>query len=467
MSEDAPLPQPPELDAALLAEAAREVLASGGDDLEELVTSWVRRSGGVAKLALGTLGTRGAAIKLLIRGEGLHDLPASDLDEIAEEVVEFLARHKSAMMKVGQMLSYVDFVELSPAVRERLGSLQATSTPMSPEVIAAVVRSELGDIPQRVFARWSARPFAAASIGQVHRARLHDGTAVAVKVQYPGIETATRNDLRNASMLAAVLQPVSGEIEPQIVAREIRARLLEECDYELEAANQTQFREWFAADPEISVPRVVPDVSSKRVITTTLSEGRTWAEFAEADQAEKNRAGLIIFRMVFTSIFRHHSFNADPHPGNYLFRDGVVDFLDFGCVRRFPAEFVRRWRGLMRAVLEGDAYAHRVYLDSLRLTPEKERRGAFDYDYHMEISQYLYRPWLTDEPFAYTHDYVMESFKRLVQDNPNRSQLRLPAEFVFVNRLQWGLNSVLAALNAENRWRDVMLPLIYGDDGAG
>jgi predicted unusual protein kinase regulating ubiquinone biosynthesis (AarF/ABC1/UbiB family) len=445
---------------------AADVLGLDGDNLDELVTSWVRRSGGAAKVALGLLGVRTGAIDRLVHGERLRDLRTSDVDGITADIADFLSHHKGALMKVGQMLSYVDLVDLPPSARDLLESLQATSTPMSPEVIAEVVRSELGDIPHRVFARWTPRPFAAASIGQVHRARLHDGTPVAVKVQYPGVEAATRNDLRSASLLAAVLQPVSGEIDSRLVAKEIRTRLLEECDYLLEANNQQRFRAWYLDDPEISVPQVFAQVSSKRVLTTGLSSGRTWAEFADAPQEEKDRAGLTIFRMVFTSIFRHHCFNADPHPGNYLFRDDGIDFVDFGCVRRFTAEFVRRWRGLMRAVLEGDEYSHRVYLDSLRLTPEKDKRGEFDYAYHLEISQYLYRPWLTEGPFRYTQEYVKESFKLIVQDNPNRSRLRLPAEFVFVNRLQWGLNSVLAALDAEACWRDVMLPLLYDDDPA-
>jgi predicted unusual protein kinase regulating ubiquinone biosynthesis (AarF/ABC1/UbiB family) len=180
-----------------------------------------------------------------------------------------------------------------------------------------------------------------------------------------------------------------------------------------------------------------------------------------ASKARRDAAGRIIFRLVFTSIFRHHRFNCDPHPGNYLFGHDKVYFLDFGCVRQFEPRFIELWRGLMRSVLENDEGAHRTYLDALHISPRPERRKAFDYGYHMKVSRYLYRPWLTDEPFRYTPEYVKRSFGLLVSRNPNAMHMRLPTEFVFVNRLQWGLNSVLAALGAEARWREILLPLLY------
>jgi predicted unusual protein kinase regulating ubiquinone biosynthesis (AarF/ABC1/UbiB family) len=196
------------------------------------------------------------------------------------------------------------------------------------------------------------------------------------------------------------------------------------------------------------------------VLTTDLVDGRRFQAFCDdSTQEQRNQAGAVISKFAFKSIFKYHAFNCDPHPGNYLFtRDGRVAFLDFGCVKAFEPEFVERWKRMIRSVLEQNHAAFKEAILALQLVPNPSK---FDFEYHFKVMLYLYRPWLRDKPFRYTREYAAESTKVLVTENPNQFQTNIPRDFVFVNRLQWGLNSVLARLSAEANWRQSFLPLIY------
>jgi predicted unusual protein kinase regulating ubiquinone biosynthesis (AarF/ABC1/UbiB family) len=431
--------------------------------LDELATSWLRRSGASVQMALRTLGfgARGPLRRLLSAAGRAQELRIADAQKLAQDLREVMGRYKGVMMKAGQMMGYLDLIDLPEAARKILAELQQTSTPMTPEVIERVFREEHGAPPRELFAEWDPVPMAMASIGQVHRARLEDGTEVVVKVQYPEIENAMRSDLRNITLVALLMDPLAGEIGTKEAAREIQKRFLEECDYLLEAEHQERFRALFAQDPEVTVPRVIREKSSRRTLTSVFVDGARFNEFTStADQPRKNQAGRTIFRFVFTSIFTHRQYNCDPHPGNYLFPPHKVAFLDFGCVRSFEPEFVRTWKALIRSVSNDDRAAFKEALCRLGLVSEKKH---FDFDYHFEVGRYLYRPWLTPGPFRYTKAYVEESIKLIVTDNPNKFVTRLPPEFVFVNRLQWGLNSILAALEAEANWSEIMRPLVAED----
>ena len=434
----------------------------GMPPLQRLTTSWIGRTGGIAKLLIGLTG-RQAGMKILERlGSRDRAVSAADMERLSEELAAVLGRYKGATMKLGQMMSYMDMLDIPAPVRAALSKLQVASAPLDPAAVAAAFEAEIGMFPDHAFASWTKRPFAAASIGQVHRAELKDGTAVAVKIQYPGIETAIRNDLKSASLIAAVMQPFTGEVDTKASAEEIRARLLEECDYLREADNLERFRALFADRPDVVIPKPHRAFTTKRVLTMDFVRGQSLQTFAQrGSQARRNAAGQTIFSFVWTSILKHYCFNCDPHPGNFLFVADQVVFLDFGCVRTFTPNFVTYWRGLMRAVIEGNEQMHRTYLDALRLTPPREKRDAFDYDYQMRVSRYLHRPWLGGSTFRYSQDYVRESLSLLVTRNPNTMHMRMPPEFVFLNRLQWGLNSILATLGAEANWRDLLLPLLY------
>jgi predicted unusual protein kinase regulating ubiquinone biosynthesis (AarF/ABC1/UbiB family) len=202
------------------------------------------------------------------------------------------------------------------------------------------------------------------------------------------------------------------------------------------------------------VPGVVDDLCGRRVLTTELSHGVDFQTFCdEAPRQQKDAAAAEIFSAAFTCIFRHCVYNGDPHPGNYLFEDGRVVFIDFGCVKRFDVGFVDRWKRLVRVVLDG---RRRDFKEAVDRTGVVAMPRLFDYDYHWELMQYLYQPFLSAEPFTYTHEYVSRSYDVIIFRNPNKLSTTMPPDWLFVQRLQWGLNSVLASLDATARWGDLL-----------
>jgi len=270
-------------------------------------------------------------------GEARQQLRQDLALQTAQDVAETLGAMKGVLMKIGQMASYID-EGLSPAVRRTLSRLQDSVPPMSPELAAGVVEAELGQPPEKAFAEWDPEPIAAASIGQVHRAITHDGRAVAVKVQYPGIAEAIAADLDNVALLRRMLKITAPSQDVNALLDELRERVLEEIDYRREAANQALFAEYYDGHPTIIVPKIVGELSTRRVVTSDLAVGTRFADLASWPQHERDLAGETIFRFVFRSLYELHAFNGDPHPGNYLFHgDGKVTFLDFGLVKHFTA----------------------------------------------------------------------------------------------------------------------------------
>jgi predicted unusual protein kinase regulating ubiquinone biosynthesis (AarF/ABC1/UbiB family) len=435
-------------------------MGSRRDRLRQITTSAVGRSAQAA-LALGSVARHAgpAALGRLARGDRDPDALLAGADpEAARALLATMGRMKGLMMKAGQMASFLDG-GVPDAWRPVLAELQRDSPPMEADVVARVVAEELGAPPRERFAEWDDEPFAAASIGQVHRARLPGGLPVAVKVQYPGIRDALESDLAAAGVVGTLKALAFPHVDRASLQDELRARFLEECDYRIEAENVARFRALFAGRAGVRIPAVVGERSAERVITTELAEGARFAEMAATSGPARDRAARIVSDFVWESIFAHRVFNADPHPGNYLFApDGDVVFLDFGCVKRFPDRMIADWTGMLRAVLERDRAAFRARVIACGFAPEPHR---YDFDAHYRIGLYLMRPWLTDEPFAYTPDYCRRAFRMLLVDNPNVRVADMPRDFVFVNRLQWGLNSLLAAMDAKDRWRAPMMDLLY------
>ncbi len=284
-----------------------------------------------------------------VRRAGASDERKAELDtrfviRSAEDAARELGQMKGAMMKIGQLLGFI--LEGLPEDAQRaLATLQADAPPMAPGLAASVVRRELGQEPERLFRRWTAEPAAAASVGQVHRAVLRDGRSVAVKVQYPGVDTAIQADLDNAEVLYGLFSAFALKgLDVHALVDELRERMGDELDYRIEAAHQSEFARSYRGHPFITVPAVVDELSTQRVLTTEWVDGVAWADFlATADPAQRQRAGEVLFRFAQGSIHRLGVFNGDPHPGNYRFLpDGRVAFLDFGLVKRWtPGEWER------------------------------------------------------------------------------------------------------------------------------
>jgi predicted unusual protein kinase regulating ubiquinone biosynthesis (AarF/ABC1/UbiB family) len=339
---------------------------------------------------------------------------------------------------------------------------------MSAALAAGVIRDELGGWPTDVFAEWDEVPMAAASIGQVHRARTHDGRAVAVKVQYPGVDEAIRADLENSDLLFGALGMLFPAMDPKPIAGELKERLVEELDYRTEAANQTLFADAFGDHPTIHVPTVLPELSTGRVLTTDLADGATFAEVRSWSQDERNLASETIFRYAFGGIYELGIFNGDPHPGNYLFRaGGHVTFLDYGLCKAFTPAEVQWFEQLITAM----CITHDVE-EFVRLSVEV---GVLTNPERFTLEQlegyfsHFYEPVLHDQVLTITPEYASESVRRYFDlSSPYAEVMKaanLPPGMVIVQRINLGLFSLMAELGATQNWRRIaeeIWPWVHG-----
>lgn len=323
---------------------------------------------------------------------------------------------------------------------------------MAAELVHEVLKAELTSGVQ-TFAEFNDTPIAAASIGQVHRAVLHDGRDVAVKIQYPGVAAAIRDDLANTELVATFLRFVtsaSGMVfDPRSLARELTLRIGEEVDYRREASTIEAFSELYRDHPFIRVPDVIAEASSDRVLTMTFLDGIGWEEAQTADQALKNTWAETILRFSFGN-FRHANLlHADPHPGNYRFHpDGTVGFVDFGSVKALPEVKRRHWVSIVRHVID-----HRT--DDLRttmvhagfITDDSALTGEDIYGYYSQVFHEL----VTDpQPVTFNPDSGARSARWLFgldAANP-LSRMSAPDDYVFAPRVQQALTTICGHLNA-------------------
>lgn len=367
----------------------------------------------------------------------------------AERVAQTMGQMKGAFMKLGQMMSFVTD-QIPAEYRVALASLQAAAPPMDFAIVRDVAEHELKKPLERAFARFDEKPLAAASIGQVHRARLPSGEDVVVKIQYPGVADAIRADLANMGMMYRAMALFYPTLEPGPVVEELRGRIMEELDYVNEAKNQRLFHDLYEGHPLVRIPRVIDAYSTPRVITSEYIAGRRFDDVLGLDAEKRKRYAEIIYRFVFGSIIRDRVFNGDPHPGNYLFDDqGRVAFLDFGCVKHFPPEMAKNWQLLVQAHLAGDKSLFRRRAVGLGFFPEgSDLSEELVYDYFA----YFYEAIRADREFTFTREYNALSFRQVFAPEGKfagmQKKMNMPADFVFVNRIQWGVHSILAQLEA-------------------
>ncbi|MET0903288.1 MAG: AarF/ABC1/UbiB kinase family protein [Acidimicrobiales bacterium] len=397
------------------------------------------------------------ARKVFASAERHAELDAAFELQTAESVAEALGNMKGALMKLGQMASYLD-QGLPEPVRQSLAELQANAPPMSAELAAQVVHEQLGGRPEAVFDTWDPRPIAAASIGQVHRAITKDGRAVAVKVQYPGVGDAIRADLDNAGMLFGAMGMMLPGLEPGPLVEELRARLVEELDYVQEADNQRLFADYYAAHPFIHIPAVVDELCTERVLTTELAEGVPFAALETWSQAERDLAAEAIFRFVFGSLYRLHVFNGDPHPGNYLFRPGgQVTFLDFGLVKRFEPDEVELIASMLKAmVVDKDIKEYRRLIESIGML---KSGTAFTDEEVMDYFGHFYDFVQRDEVGTITPEYASETVRRFFDYGGDHAEIlraaNVPPTFVIIQRINLGLYAIFGQLRATANWRRI------------
>lgn len=401
---------------------------------------------------------------------------AQNARKTAEAMLKTLGEMKGLPLKLGQMASYIDGLA-PPGYEEKfqevLKKLQAKAPPLSREAAVTVITKELGP-PEEVFAEYEPDPFAAASIGQVHRAVTKSGDRVAVKVQYPDIDKAIVNDLKSVSMLESMIAPVGRKYHTKETLDEIKSVFLAELDYQFEADNAAKFKRMHADDDDIVIPKVWSAFSTKRVLTLEMIDGRDYATFcAEASEEDRTAASKTIWRFMFRALFKYGALYADPHPGNYRFLGGgKVAFLDYGCVKWLPEEVLNGTKRYLTAAMDADwPEFERACVEELGYDPTDEESYRLFIDY----SKMILEPLIRNGNFRHTHHVAREAIAYLVRGGkklwkpkegdvmPNLPKpIHMPPDHTFMNRLQWGLASVMAGLNAEGNWREIVEPWIRG-----
>ncbi|HEX4116888.1 MAG TPA: AarF/ABC1/UbiB kinase family protein [Solirubrobacteraceae bacterium] len=454
---------------------------------EKIPTSRVRRTATVGRLAAGEtvkrLGTKAANVG---RSEqGAQEASARRQLETAKQIVAALGTMKGAAMKLGQVMSFLDVGLVPEEHREEfqreLAKLRDAAPTVSFKQMKSVIEDDLEARIADVFAEFDEQPIAAASIGQVYRARLREdfsmregpgrggdagGREVAVKVQYPGVAAAVRADMQNLGMIMRLLKRMTPSLDVKGVTAEIRDRIGEELDYELEAQNQRSLARIFKGHPFIVVPEVVGELSREHVLVTDFVRGVGFERLKEYPQAERDRIGEIVFRFFLGCLYRHRQFSGDPHPGNFmLLEDGRVAFLDFGLFKRLDREPVELELACQRAVVEGDAQTLHTLLAESRFLPEPERVDPDHLLAFVEGAIWWYTTADEEvqlEPEIATEVMIESSDPRSSYFREMRHQTIQP-EHLFGRRMEMLTLAVLSQLRARNNWHRIAREWMYGD----
>ena len=389
----------------------------------------------------------------------------------AEQMVAVLGSMKGVAMKLGQMMSIIDMELVPPSHRDtfqqKLAVLRNSAPTTSLAAMRAVIEEDHGQPIEKLFAEFEPEAIAAASIGQVYRAKLHDGRTVAVKVQYPGIEAAVRADLKNLNMLSPIWKVFLPWVS-QALLDELATNLEHELDYRAEALTQERVAREFADHPFLRVPASVPELCSERVLVTEHVDGIGFEEIRELPQDERNRIGEIIYRFYVGSMFRTNEFCGDPHPGNVLLgKDGRVSFLDFGLYNQMDPEHVELEAACLRAAAE-DRGADLVKLMAkggiIRKSAGVTAEDCLDYVYSAS-------GWcLVDQVLAITPDVASGAF--LLAVDPRASEFgsmklqNLPPEHLFSRRADFLTFGILGQLGASANWHTIAREWLYDDPPA-
>ncbi|HWF77434.1 MAG TPA: AarF/ABC1/UbiB kinase family protein [Caulobacteraceae bacterium] len=421
-----------------------------------------RLAGRVARFAKVGAGLSGAAAAMganAIRGGG--DLDARN----ARAVRAALGQLKGPLMKIAQMATTIPDL-LPPEFAQELATLQTSAPPMGPAFVRRRMAAELGADWGARFADFDLAPAAAASLGQVHRATALDGRRLAVKLQYPDMQSAVESDLAQMRTVLAIGRQVFGQIDTREIAVEIGERIREELDYAREAKAMALYGGFFAGRDDIAAPEPIAELSTGRLLTMTWLEGRGLMDFEAADQETRNRIARLLFEAWWTPLIRLGVIHGDPHLGNYTFavvpgagETGAaarLNLLDFGCIRIFPPSFITGVLKLHRALIDDDheaqAEAYRIWGFQGLTRPLIETLNIW--------ARFIYGPLLDDRmrsvadgvsPGLYGRREAYQLKKALEVQGP----VTVPREFVFMERAAIGLGSAFLRLGAEMNWRQL------------
>src|SRR4030081_1230204 len=438
---------------------------------DKIPTSRVRRTARVGRVAAGqAVRQAGTHVVNVARSdEGASKALEKRHLEAAEQIVTVLGTMKGAAMKLGQVMSFLDVGLVPEEYREefqrKLGELRDAAPNVRFEDMRKVMEEEFEEPLDEVFATLEEEPIAAASIGQVYRAQLHDGRDVAVKVQYPGVAAAVRADMQNLGLILRLMQRVAPGIDVKALAEEVRLRIFEELDYELEAQNQRSLARIFRRHPFIVVPDVITRLSHERVVVTEFVEGRGFESLKGDSQEDRDRLGEIIFRFFMGCLYRHRQFSGDPHPGNFmLMADGRGAFLAFGLFKRMEAKDVALELACQRATVEDDREELHRLLAQSGFLPEPEKVDKEELLEYVGDSIWWYT---TDEDITLTPEIATEVM--IEASDPRSSHFRhmrhqdMRPEHLFGRRMEMLTLAVLGQLRARNNWHRIAREWMYED----
>jgi predicted unusual protein kinase regulating ubiquinone biosynthesis (AarF/ABC1/UbiB family) len=427
----------------------------------------ISRAGRLSSVAAGHA-ARTARAKLTRDEERRAEAIKRSHMETADRLVTVLGSMKGAAMKLGQTFSVIDVGMVPEDFREefqtKLAKLQAAAQPRPFKDMRRVVEQDLGEKLSAVFSDFAEEPIAAASIGQVYRATLReDGRDVAVKVQYPGVKDMVRADLQNLGLALKLLARISPGLDSREIAEEVRERITEELDYELEADNHRALAREYRGHPFVVVPDVMTELCRERVIVTEFVEGDRFEAIVGLPEDQRNEYAEKLFRFYCNGPFRHRLLNGDPHPGNSLFmRDGRVAFLDFGFFKRMSKDERDTQLAILRAVYEGDEdrlFEISVGQGVMRSDAPTEAREKF-----MQLYSVLTGWFLEDAEVTITPDVATAAILEHSQlRGPGFKDIELPADQIVAARAYMLVLAILGQLRATNNWFTIGRETVFGD----
>ncbi len=441
----------------------------------KLPTGRIARTARVGGLVTGQ-GLRWAGMRTANRVRSPERAAAAERERtgaLVNQLVEQLGQMRGAAMKVGQLISMAELDGLpddqQDELQRKLAALRDDVAPVAFADLEKLLREELGGPLSSVFSDFDERAFAAASIGQVHRARTIDGDDVAVKVQYPGVAEAVDTDMRNATLLLPLVKRLAPGLDGRALAAELRDRIGGELDYELEAQNQRRIERLLRGHPFARVPHVHTDISTRRVLVSDYVEGERFEAVRRAGEATRDRYGEIVFRFYFGLLYRDRIALGDPHPGNYLLcADGRVCFLDYGLLRELDAGRVDKERAIARAVRDDDAAALKAALLAGDYLPA-DRADGVDADWALRLMRSAIKWYAVPGGRRFSPESRRERPDREPPDAEQRAavkeqvnQFTLPPEALLIRRMHGIVAVVMSQLRAGADWGAIAGEYLHG-----
>lgn len=407
----------------------------------------------------GRVSTTMAGLAARIVGERYFGIEIKREDH-ARQLTEALGNLKGPLMKVGQILSTIPEA-LPPEYAKTFQQLQSNAPPMGWPFVRRRMKAELGPDWQSKFKHFEKEATAAASLGQVHKAETHDGKQIACKLQYPDMQSAIEADLKQLKVIFSIYERYDSSIQTDAIHDELSARLREELDYKLEAKYEKLYTYMLKDEPNVHVPEIIDDLSTDRLLSSTWLEGRKILDYTDAPAEERNQIAMNMFRAWYVPLYYFGIIHGDPHLGNYSVRpDFSINLMDFGCVRIFPSKFVGGVIDLYHALIENDdaraVHAYETWGFNDLSKDQIETLNIW--------ARFLYGPIMEDKvrPIGEVTNgiYGRETAEKVHKKLREVGGVKVPREFVFMDRAALGLGSVFLHLKAEINWYRVFNELI-------